>query len=138
MLALTAVVATGAGVAVGAGGGNNDVGPKSRIQPSGRLLAPPGKLTALGNFPAGGALTTNARFLWTLSAGRGRNDIRIVEVVPPGHCPSGDTGAACRKKRDARTGRVVQTIPMPGVDGGIAMARDNRTAYVSGTPESSH
>ena len=37
-------------------------------------------MTQLGNFPAGGALTTNGRFLWTLSAGRGKNDIRIVRV----------------------------------------------------------
>ena len=139
MLALTAVAATGAGVAVGAGGGNNDVGPKSRIQPSGRLLAPPGKLTTLGNHPGGGALTRNGRFLWTLSAGRGRNDIRIVEVVPPGHRPSGDHGRVLlQAAREARTGRLVQTIPMPGLDGGITMARDNRTAYVSGTPESEH
>src|SRR5438105_2664755 len=116
----------------------NEVGPKTRIQPSGRLLAPPGKLTTLGNHPGGGALTTNARFLWTLSAGRGRNDIRIVEVVTNVHCKKGPKGAACRGRRDARVGRVVQVIPMPGVDGGITMARDNRTAYVSGTPESSH
>ena len=116
----------------------NEVGPKTRIQPSGRLLAPPGKLTTLGNHPGGGALTTNARFLWTLSAGRGRNDIRIVEVVTNVHCKKGPKGAACRRRRDARVGRVVQVIPMPGVDGGITMARDNRTAYVSGTPESSH
>src|SRR5439155_20055765 len=34
--------------------------------------------------------------------------------------------------------RLVPPIPKPGVDGGITMARDNRTAYVSGTPDSSH
>jgi hypothetical protein len=91
---------------------------------SGRDLNPAGKMTQLGNFPAGGALTTNGRFVWTLSAGRGKNDIRIVRVE-------------ARRKRRRRIGRVVQTIPMPGVNGGIAMAPDGRTAYVSGTPEPS-
>src|SRR6059058_5414097 len=86
----------------------NDVGPKTRIQPSGRLLAPPGKLTTLGNHPGGGALTTNARFLWTLSAGRGKNDIRIVEVAPPIHCGRPfkkslkKKARRCRKRRAAR------------------------------------
>ena len=93
------------------------IGPDNHIQPSGRKLDPPGTLTKLGNHPGGGALTPDGRFLWTLSAGRGRNDVRIVDVS---------------------NGAVVQTIPMPGVDGGIAMAPDGRTAYVSGTPESSH
>src|SRR5215212_3423715 len=93
------------------------IGPDNHIQPSGRKLDPPGTLTKLGNHPGGGELTPDGRFLWTLSAGRGRNDVRIVDVA---------------------TAAVVQTIPMPGVSGGIAMANDGRTAYVSGTPESSH
>src|SRR5436305_15081593 len=94
----------------------NEVGPKTRIQPSGRLLAPPGKLTTLGNHPGGGALTINARFLWTLSAGRGRNDVRIVEVAPEQGCKKGKTAKAkkryakCRQRAAARTGRLVQTI----------------------------
>ena len=33
---------------------------------------------------------------------------------------------------------VVQTIPFPGLSGGIAMSPDGRTAYVSGAPDSSH
>jgi DNA-binding beta-propeller fold protein YncE len=134
---LAAVAALAAGVA-GAVVPMNDVGPKSHLQPSGRLLLPPGKLTTLGNHPGGGALTRNARFLWTLSAGRGRNDIRIIEVAPPIDCPSGKKGAACRAARQQRVGRLVQVIPMPGVDGGITMARHSRTAYVSGVQESDH
>ena len=113
------------------------VGPEKKLLVSGRKLDPYGKLTQLGNFPAGGALTPNGRFLWTLSAGRGRNDIRIVEVGPALRCRKGARGRACRKRRSRRIGRVVQTIEMPGVNGGIAMSPDNRTAYVSGTPESS-
>jgi DNA-binding beta-propeller fold protein YncE len=102
------------------------IGPKSGIQPTGRELDPVGKLTQLGNFPTGGALTSDGRFLWTLSTGRGRNDIRIVRVAP--RHGNGNAGA----------GDIVQTIPMPGLSGGIAMAPDGRTAYVSGVPDSAH
>src|SRR4051812_11661864 len=66
-----------------------DVGrirPKNRIQPSGRKLRPVGKLTKVGNHPAGAALTTNGRFYWTVSAARGRNDLRIVQVAPRLKC----------------------------------------------------
>src|SRR5436190_9580053 len=116
---LVGVLVLGAGgVALAQSGvGEGVIGPDNHIQPSGRKLDPPGTLTKLGNHPTGGALTPDGRFAWTLSAGRGRNDVRIVNVA---------------------TGAVVQVIPMPGVDGGIAMAQDGRTAYVSGTPESDH
>src|SRR3954447_15584132 len=118
LLSVLVLGALGAGIAVAQGGVLDGViGPDNHIQPSGRRLEPPGTLTKLGNHPGGGALTPDGRFLWTLSAGRGRNDVRIVNVA---------------------TGAVVQVIPMPGVDGGIAMASDGRTAYVSGTPEASH
>src|SRR5438105_2906472 len=110
--------AGGAGLALAqSGAGDGVIGPQNHVQPSGRELNPPGTLTKVGNHPGGGALTPDGRFAWTLSAGRGRNDVRIVNVA---------------------TGGVVQVIPMPGVDGGIAMAADGRTAYVSGTPESDH
>lgn len=120
------------------------IGPFNGVQPNGRLLKPEGKLSErLGNLPTGGALTQNGRFYWTLSAGRGKNDIRIVEVFPKVLCftPKGRRRAqntACKAKREARIGKVVQTIEMPGLSGGIAMHRDNQTAYVSGTPESGH
>src|SRR5690242_15541354 len=102
------------GIAWAATGGNNVVGPRTRIQPTGRQLDPVGRLTKLGNFPTGGALTPDGRFLWTLSTGRGINDIRIVAVA------------------GARTGQVVQRIRMPGLSGGIAISADGRRAYVSG------
>ena len=117
-LTIPAVLAAAAGVAMAGTVEQGVVGPKTRLQVSGRLLTPIGKMTRLGNFPAGGALTPNGRFLWTLSAGRGPNDIRIVEVLPGGRCRPGRRGAACRRRRAARTGRLVQTIPMPGVTGG--------------------
>ena len=109
----------GAGsIAWAATGGSNVVGPRTRIQPSGRQLAPVGQLTKLGNFPTGGALTPDGRFLWTLSTGRGINDIRIVAVTGP------------------HTGQIVQRIRMPGLSGGIAISRDGRRAYVSGIANS--
>jgi YVTN family beta-propeller protein len=111
------------------------IGPQNRIQPSGRLLHPYGKLTGLGNLPAGGALTPDGRFLWTVSAGRGKNDIRIVKVAEDGRCKRGGKGHRCRVKRARQVGKLVQTIPMPGANGGMTIAADNRTAYVSGTKD---
>jgi YVTN family beta-propeller protein len=104
---------------------------------SGRDLNPAGKMTPLGNYPAGGALTKNGRFLWTLSAGRGKNDIRIVRAETGVRCRKGRRGNRCRRRDARKIGRVVQRIPMPGVNGGIVMAPDGKTAYVSGTPDPS-
>src|SRR5712691_7528921 len=79
--AIAAVFAIG-GMAWAATTQTGVIGPHNGIQPTGRKLDPVGKLTQLGNFPTGGALTRNGRFLWTLSTGRSRNDIRIVRVAP--------------------------------------------------------
>jgi DNA-binding beta-propeller fold protein YncE len=78
---------------------------------SGRQLTPRGAQVTLGNFPTGGAITANGRFLWTVSAGLGANDIRIV---------------------DTARHRVIQTIAVPGASGGIALDSSHRLAYVSG------
>ena len=126
------------------------IGPKNRIQPSGRKLDPLGKLTTLGNLPTGAALTPDGRFLWTTSAGRGPNDVRILRVKPSLRCKRRAAKSRvkrraalrrhrrCLKRRARQVGRVVQTIPMPGLSGGIAMAPEGWTAYVSGTPETPH
>ena len=134
------VVTGAAAIAIGQGDKRaGRIGPDSRIQPSGRVLTPAGKLTPkLGNLPVGGALTTNGKFLWTLSGGRGRNDIRVVLVASTKRCRAGRKGRGCRLARRRKAGKVVQTIPMPGVSGGIAMSPDGTTAYVSGVKESSH
>ena len=115
---LGAALLGAASIAWAATGGSNVVGPRTRIQPSGRQLDPVGELTKLGNFPTGGALTPDGRFLWTLSTGRGINDIRIVAATGPD------------------TGRIVQVIRMPGLSGGIAISSDGRRAYVSGIANS--
>ena len=127
------------------------IGPSTGIQPSGRLCDPEGRLTQLGNLPTGGALTPNGRFLWALSTGRGRNDVRIVQVAKTackGGKKKGKKGSAgeakqtgskkCNRRAGKQVGRVVQTIPFPGLSGGIAMSPDGHTAYVSGLKDSSH
>src|SRR3954447_12402368 len=130
------IAALAAGIAIAATSSDDGrIGPQNHIQPSGRLLKPYGKLTGLGNLPAGGALTPDGRFLWTVSAGRGNNDIRIVKVAEDGRCKKGSKGHRCRVRRARQVGRLVQTIAMPGANGGMTMAADNRTAYVSGTKD---
>ena len=106
---------TAISLAAGSGTSAGRIGPANRIQPNGRKLHPVGRLTKLGNFPTNGRLTPDGRFLWTLSAGRGVNDIRIVSI---------------------RTRRVVQIIRMPGNSGGMTITADGRTAYVSGVADS--
>jgi DNA-binding beta-propeller fold protein YncE len=137
LIGLAAVAAAG-GVAIAQSADEGRIGPDNRVQPSGRQLTPAGKLTKLGNHPGGGTLTPDGRFLWALSSGRGLNDIRIVRVDPGPNCRGGARYAKCKRKRSARIGKPVQTIPMPGATGGIAMAPDGRTAYVSGSQESTH
>src|SRR4051794_22283178 len=91
------------------------IGPQLGITGNGRHLQPEGTLVGLGNFPTGGAVTPNGRFYWTISAGRGHNDIRIVSV---------------------RTKSVVQVVPLPGASGGVAMDPSRPLAYVSGVADS--
>jgi DNA-binding beta-propeller fold protein YncE len=91
------------------------IGPGLGITSNGRHLQPEGTLVDLGNFPTGGEVTPDGRFYWTISTGRGRNDIRIVSV---------------------RTKQVVQVVPLPGASGGIAMDRSRPIAYVSGVADS--
>jgi hypothetical protein len=130
------VLAFAAAVVVAATAPSGRIGPDNRIQPSGRKLDPVGNLTRLGNLPTGGALTVDGRFAWTLSAGRGQNDIRVVRVLPKRcHKDSPRRARRCRKGARKKVGKVVERIEMPGVSGGIAMAPNGRKAYVSGTPE---
>jgi DNA-binding beta-propeller fold protein YncE len=91
------------------------IGPGQALLGNGRHLQPAGALVGLGNFPTGGAVTPNGRFYWTVSTGRGRNDIRIVSVAYK---------------------KVVQTIALPGASGGIAMDPERPFVYVSGVADS--
>ncbi len=114
-------VNTGSGSSGGSTGLNGVCGaaipayPPTLIPNIGRTLTPYGRLTTVGNLPTGGALTPDGRYYWSLSAGDGRNDIRIVDVA---------------------SGAVVQVIPMPGTYGQMTFSPDGSTAYVSGEPNS--
>ena len=85
--------------------------PATGLLLNGRQLNPQGELVTLGNFPTGGAVTADGRFLWTVSTGQGYNDVRIV---------------------DTTSERVVQTIPLAGASGGVALDSVHHLAYVSG------
>src|SRR2546421_13121147 len=85
--------------------------PAGSLTVEGRKLEPAGRMTQLGAFPTGGALTPDGRFYWAVDAGRGANFIRIIDI---------------------HSGAVRQTLPLPGGYVGIAFAPDGRRAYVSG------
>ncbi|MDQ1520394.1 MAG: hypothetical protein QOI55_1467, partial [Actinomycetota bacterium] len=115
-VAVLASAAAGTGGAARPAGGNGRVGPAYRLTANGRHLQPAGRLTQVGNFPTGGALTRDGRFYWAVDSGHGRNDIQVVDVA---------------------TGAVVQVLPLPGAYGGIVFAPNGKTAYVGGEPRGS-
>jgi len=117
------IAAAAALVALGAGGvaladslQTGEIGPSLGITANGRALHPVGRLTTVGNFPTGSALTPDGRFLWVADCGHGSDDVRVVDVA---------------------SGAVVQTLPLPGCYGGIAIAPNGLHAYVSGNPRGS-
>src|SRR4051812_15931395 len=111
---LLAAALLAAAVALPASGVAQDTpSPGSSLTVAGRQLAPAGRMTPVGAFPTGGALTPDGRFYWSVDAGRGSTAVRIVDVA---------------------TGAVKHALPIPGGYVGIAFARDGRHAYVSGVP----
>src|SRR4051812_9683202 len=88
-------------------------GPSAALTGNGRHLEPAGRLTQVGSFPTGGALTPDGRFYWTVDAGRGATAVHVIDVA---------------------SGSVTQTLPIPGGYVGIAFAPDGKRAYVSGEP----
>src|SRR3954463_6385122 len=117
LLWLVVLAGIAAGVAVAQQAEDGTIGPDRHLLGNGRHLSPYGTLAPLGNFPTGGRVTPNGRFLWTVSTGRGLNDVRIVSV---------------------RTGKVIQKLPLPGASGGLAMDPRKPLVYVSGVHDSSH
>src|SRR5437588_1447316 len=101
------------GIALAESRQTGEIGPSLGITANGRVLHPVGRLTTVGNFPTGSALTPDGRFLWVADCGHGSDDVRVVDVA---------------------SGTVVQTLPLPGCYGGIAFAPDGLHAYVSGNP----
>jgi DNA-binding beta-propeller fold protein YncE len=88
------------------------LGGPSPISNFGRRLVPQGRVTMLGHFPVGAALTPDGRFLWTVGAGQTGRGVRITATS------------------DAST---VQTLDDPNRSGGIAISADGTRAYVSDT-----
>ncbi|MEA2459759.1 MAG: hypothetical protein QOC95_2731, partial [Thermoleophilaceae bacterium] len=88
-------------------------GPDSGLTGNGRHLDPAGRMTPVGAFPTGGALTPDGRFYWAVDGGRGATAVRVIDVA---------------------SGAVEQALPIPGGYVGIAFAPDGRRAYVSGEP----
>ena len=89
--------------------------PATGLLPNGHQLTPAGAQVALGDLPMGGAVTSDGKYLWTVSAGFDSNDVRIV---------------------DTATHEVCQVLDLPGASGGIALDSAHRLAYVSGLPNS--
>ena len=84
------------------------------MTPNGRVLQPDGRMTQVGDFPTGGALTPDGRYYWAIDSGFGHDDVTIVSIA---------------------SGKVTQTLPLPGAYGGIAFSPDGSRAYVSGEPQ---
>src|SRR4051794_15526059 len=105
-LALVALVATATALA------QERPSPGGALTVEGRRLQPAGRLTPLGAFPTGGALTPDGRFYWAVDGGRGANYIRIIETA---------------------TGDVKKALPLPGGYVGVAFAPSGKAAYVSGS-----
>jgi YVTN family beta-propeller protein len=114
-LALAAVVVVA--VAGGASGTpvptGGVIGPQFHITGNGRLLKPVGRLVTVGDFPDGSAVTPNGRFDWIVDCGHGIDDAKIVDIA---------------------TAKVIQTLPLPGCYGGVAISPDGTHAYISGEP----
>ncbi len=87
------------------------VGPSLNMTGNGRALTPAGRVSTVGDFPSGSALSPDGKYLWTVSSGHGRNDVTIVRVSD---------------------GTVTQRLALPGAYGGVAFAPNGTKAYVSG------
>ncbi len=91
--------------------------PKPDLDVWGAIVAPKGRLTELGYFVTGSALSPDGRYLWTVGAGRIHNDVQITRTSD---------------------GKVIQTIddPSQAFSGGVAFSPNGLHAYVSDTHDS--
>ena len=95
---------------------SGEIGPNLHLTGNGHLLHPAGRMTLAGDFPTGSAVLPGGRFLWVADCGHGEDDIKVV---------------------DLSSGKLTQTLPLPGCYGGVAFSPDGRHAYVSGEPKGS-
>src|SRR5256885_9013491 len=98
-------------------GSSGRIGPNTSTTANGRELRPAGRMTAVGDFPSGGAITPDGRFYWAVDSGHGRDDVQIVDVADGG---------------------IVQGLPLPGAYGGIAFSPGRRTPYAAGEANRHH
>ncbi|MGW0879659.1 beta-propeller fold lactonase family protein [Streptomyces sp. NPDC002671] len=117
MLAGTAVLATGAAVALAAVGGQGTAGPKgdgTAVTPVGYKVTPAGHQVQLGNLPLNAVLSPDKSMLLVSNAGQGTQSLQVV---------------------DPADSEVVQTISYPSpqaVFTGLAFSPDGKRAYASG------
>ncbi|WP_225833822.1 bifunctional YncE family protein/alkaline phosphatase family protein [Streptomyces sp. NK08204] len=117
MLAGTAVLATGAAVALAAVGGQDTAGPKgdgTAVTPVGYKVTPVGHQAQLGNLPLNAVLSPDKSMLLVSNAGQGTQSLQVV---------------------DPADSQVVQTIFYPSpqaVFTGLAFSPDGKRAYASG------
>ncbi|WP_051317003.1 bifunctional YncE family protein/alkaline phosphatase family protein [Ectobacillus panaciterrae] len=95
---------------------SNFVGPHedgTGVIPHGWTLTPSGKQVTLGDFPMGGALSPDHRYLIVSNDGQGEQSLQVVDV---------------------ETQKVVQTIPYKSPESlylGLAFSPDGKTVYAS-------
>jgi hypothetical protein len=106
--------------AVAFGADDGVIGPQLGLVASGRHLQPAGTLVDLGNFPTGGAVTPDGRFYWTISTGRGQNDIRIVPA-PPAASRWTRLGLSPMSRGSPTRTRAMPTSSSPASQGARAM-----------------
>ncbi|MGW7410380.1 beta-propeller fold lactonase family protein [Streptomyces sp. NPDC054833] len=117
MLAGTAVLVTGAAVALAAGGGQGTAGPKgdgTAVTPVGYKVTPAGRQAQLGNLPLNAVLSPDKSMLLVSNAGQGTQSLQVV---------------------DLEDSEVVQTISYPSPQAiftGLAFSPDGKRAYASG------
>jgi len=92
------------------------VGPKedgTAVTPHGWTVTPPGSQVTLGDFPMGGVLSPDHRYLLVSNDGQGEQSLQVVDV---------------------NTQQVVQTIPYKSPEAlylGVAFSPDGKTVYAS-------
>ncbi len=116
-ISLIVVVLGLAGVAVATALTSGEVGPSLRLTANGRLLHPLGRQTVVGNFPTGSA--------------------RRAPVVEPCGSPTAAMARTTSKSSTSSSGKVIQTLPLPGCYGGIAFAPNGARGLRRGTPKGS-
>lgn len=117
MLVGTAVLVTGAAVALAVAGGQGTAGPKgdgTAVTPVGYKVTPAGRQTQLGNLPLNAVLSPDRSMLLVSNAGQGTQSLQVV---------------------DPEDSEVVQTISYPSPQAiftGLAFSPDGRRAYAGG------